>query len=365
MGFYSFYYHLKQFLRRMPKKLLVAFCIFLIVCIAHLKGYCYTESYILNYSGTDIVQAYRLEYDTNFYRFVREAITLGTRNGGQLPSQLKTTFAQMSGADHFKMNIFTSDYGNTFVYENGQLLNMSDYSIGLFITTGNASQHSTYTYEDTRYSSTVEYCQFMTSYYSNGRIVTINLNNHTYTNSTTSNRAWIIDAYDTYIPNELYNIIYDLGNGLFDFNMAQTTLTTIDNHIQELNEETENMNDFLQDDTVDNYTQNDLPQSNITDPTESTFNGIFNRLYTAISNDSYHSVTIPLKFGQWDKSFSLNSNSLDFMRGDRNRDLVAFIELIWSFIIYYYILRDIYNMVNDLSQGKIAEKVDNIKTQLL
>lgn len=367
MGFFNFWYNLKFFLRRMPKKILVAICIFLIVCIAHLKGYCtYVEDYQLNYMPTDVIQAYKLEYDVYAYRFIRECITQGSRNGGTLPSTLQLPLRQIAQGTDIQtyFNFMPAKYMNLYIKENNSSVNINGYSVGLFITTATPTSSQNYSYEYALTSSTVEYGELVQQYFQQGRFVTLDTFHHSYTSSTTNNKAWLLMAFTNYIPPDLYDTIYQLATNTFNYNMAQTTLTTIDNHIQELNQQIENMNDFLQDDTTSQYTQNDLPSDSMNDITASEFNGIFTKIYNKFTQASVEPISLTLPYMNY--TFTVSPYYLyNAIYSIGWTPLYNLITLMWYYGISLYIVKDIYKYINQIKNGNISHTDTNIKTEML
>ena len=105
----------------------------------------------------------------------------------------------------------------------------------------------------------------------------------------------IIDEFDNYIPTDLYDIIYNIGRGSFDFTSVDTTLDEIAQKLDETNQQLEDLNDFFNDNTTPTVTPSDLPSDTMNDITSTGFNGIFNKIYNEVTydNNSRIKITIP------------------------------------------------------------------------
>lgn len=158
-----------------------------------------------------------------------------------------------------------------------------------------------------------------------------------------------------------------LGDGTFDFTTTDEILNDISEKLDETNQQLEDMNDFFNSDTTPTISNNDLPSDNLTDITSSGFDGIFTKIYNKTTNgqSEYIRVTIPYM----NYTFIVTSDFLEnliynqsFIQGYTLR---TFIQLLWCFFIFRYIVLDIYKYINDFKNGNISKTDTNIKADML
>lgn len=288
------------------------------------------------------------EIDTNFYSWCR-GISLNNAVYG---------FVAYGDENDF----FTDSSGNA-VGTNTQRLYFG------YVQSNYASKTTGHlTYATSVGNTELYYTNYTSNVVANYSLISVSSGSNTVTRLPNTTRMAIPIGCENAFTEKQFDIIHFVSaNNSFP---ADYDTSSVENEIQETNSiltdvygEVSATTSFLNDTTTDNFTINDLPQSTITDPTESLWNRIFYDLYNALADTSSHSVTLSFPFGDNPVNIVLSSNSLDFVR--QNTVLMSFFTAFWSFAIYYFIIKDIYQQLNDLSQGHIDDKVDNVKTTLL
>lgn len=370
MGFFKLFFYLKRILYKIPKKILVYILIIIIVFMLSTSSHA-SQVEVTNQPNQDIVESYRKKMDANWYRYVYDAIHFAKTHNNTFNSNIVTIFNNITtSATNYRFGVydanyysiyFKNSYGSYYQYQNTRLAlacalanDDTDQSSVIIPTAHNSGSGELYS---TIYNpATVLFYQTNTNNYVFSSISTIE----------------IIDVYDNYIPTSLFDTVYHIGQGDFDFTSVDTTLDQISAKIDETNDQLEQMNDFFNSDTTPTVTPNDLPSDSMNDITASGFNGIFTKIYNEVTYDNNSRIKITIPYVNYD--FYLYSNYLtntltsiplfqNFTWGDYS--ICSFIQLLWSFAIYRYIVLDIYKYINQIKNGNISTTDTNIKADML
>lgn len=369
MGFFNPFYYLKYLLRKLPKKVLVFICIFLIICLCHLKGYCADDVIVDNVPNADIVDLYQKLIDHNFYVFTYKSIEYAKRNNNTFDGNFKT-FCRLSTTQNVVFGIYTPNYYNLYFEKNGTYLNDNDYWLCLCW-----SNYDNYIGDDrvvipgtsnSNYSSSRElscsvFSNAVISHFSTGAV------NPSFYGGSGYN-VTLIDAFKSYIPSDLFDILYSIGNDTYSFTNDNQVLQEISQKIDETNEQLEEMNEFFNSDTTPTITNSDLPTDTMTDVTSSGFDGIFTKIYNAFTAQGFETINITIPYLNYTFSVSSDFTRLAIRHFTSNIGTYSFenfFYLLWYFAFSRYIVLDIYKYINDIKNGNISKTDTNIKADML
>lgn len=367
MGFFNPFYYLKYLLRRFPKKILVLICIFLIICLCHLKGYCVDDVNSVNVPNADIVQLYKLEIDRNFAIVISRTLE-NYKQFGRIDGNIKNFFNLATSSNIYAIGCYSYNYSNLYFSKNNVYLNDSPAFITcVFVNKNNYYDEDTIVIpgiDNSNYSSSRS---LSASKYSNATIVRVN-SSGTAMYLGTGYDVVLIDAFRNYIPIEFYDIMKSLGDGTFDFTTTDEILNDISEKLDETNQQLEELNNFFNDNTTPTITTNDLPTDTMSDVTSSGLNGIFTKIYNKTTNSNVETISITIPYLNY--TFTLNSNYLQQQLSNwglfpNGASFVYVIHIIWAYFIYRYIVLDIYKYINDIKNGNISKTDTNIKADML
>ena len=366
MGFSNPFYYLKYLLRRLPKKILVFICIFLIICLCHLKGYC-TDVSVDNLPNYDVVEGYRKQMDSNWYRFLYDNIKYAKNHNNTFNNNLVTLFnAITTTATNYRFGLYDANYytlyfknssGIRYQYQDTRLClgvslasNVLDTGSIIIPTALNGGSGELYT---TVYQPAT--CLFYQT----------NESNYIFSSQSTIE---IIDVFDNYIPSSLFDIVYSIGQNNFDFTNTDDILNDISEKLDETNQQLEDLNNFFNDNTVPTVTPSDLPSDTMTDITSSGFDGIFTKIYNAFTVQGFETINITIPYLNYTFSISSDFTRLAIRHFTANigtYSFESFFYLLWYFAISRYIVLDIYKYINDIKNGNISRTDTNIKADML
>ena len=378
MGFFNPFYYLKYLLRRLPKKILVFICVFLIVCVLHLKGYCVDDVNAINVPNGDVIELYKTEINMRYYNALYQSIRYASLNNNTGYSNARLFYRYVTGNNGNRVVYFIADDNYMRLYaktnNNGTFpVDSNDRTLYLI------SSYNEYRYDEENIvipglnntSSSVAY-ELEADWYSNCMVVAFNTSGNGSYSTVWNARVCIPYAFVNYYPTDIYDITYQFGWGTYDFQSTSQTLKEISQKIDETNAQLDDINEFLNDNTTPTVTPNDLPSDTMNDITASGFNGIFTKIYNEVTYDNNSRIKITIPYVNYE--FYLYSNYLtntltsiplfqNFTWGDYS--ICTFIQLLWSFAIYRYIVLDIYKYINQIKNGDISTTDTNIKADML
>lgn len=374
MGFFKLFYYLKRILYKIPKKILIYLLIFVIYFVFVFSPSSHASQIdVNNVPNADIIDLYQKQIDHNFYVFTYRAIESAKRNNNTFDGNFKS-FCRSATTQNAVFGIYTPNYYNLYFKRNGTYLNDSESWLCLCWTNPqNYIDDDTVVIPGTSNSNYSSSREVSCSVYSNAtvsRFSTTTTNPSFYGN--TGYNVTLIDAFKNYIPSDLYDVLYSIGNDTFSFTNDNQVLQEISEKIDETNDQLEQMNDFFNSDTTPTVTPSDLPSDSMNDITASGFNGIFTKIYNEVTYDNNSRIKITIPYVNYE--FYLYSNYLsntfssiplfqNFSWGDYS--ILTFIQLLWSFAIYRYIVLDIYKYINEIKNGNISTTDTNIKADML
>lgn len=139
-------------------------------------------------------------------------------------------------------------------------------------------------------------------------------------------------------------------------------LGTIDD-INNINNNTNEINNFLQDDTYDeNSILDNMPENNMNDITAQGIDNIFTTLRQAFTNDSAIDFVFVIPFTNGDE-IRIPATLTENIVPDIIKNLIR---LVYWFLISRYIIKDIASYIDKTKSGDILSHTDtNIKTEML
>lgn len=367
MGFFKLFYFLKRILYKIPKKVLVYILIFIILMLFTTSSHA-SQVDVNNLSNADIVALYQKQIDHNFYVFIHRVIEQAQKNNNTFDGNVKN-FCRQVTSQNIVFGIYTPNYYNLYFERNAIYLNDPESWLCLcFASPSNYIGEDTVVIPGTANSNYAKRAELSCSVYSNAtisRFATNSTNPSFFGNS--GYNVTLIDAFKNYIPDDLYDTLYAIGNDTFSFTNDNQVLQEISDKIDETNEQLEQMNEFFNSDTTPTVTNNDLPSDNLTDITQSGFDGIFTKIYNKTTNGQVEFIQITIPYLNY--TFYFASDFLEnliynqsFIQGYTLR---TFIQLIWCFFIFRYIVLDVYKYINDFKNGNISKTDTNIKADML
>lgn len=373
------FYYLKRILYKIPKKLLVYLLIFIIIMLFTTSSHA-SQIDVNNLPNADVRASIEETYRQDFYKLLYSSIKYAKNNNNTFHS----TFVYFCNCVTVNSSRFywyvSSQYGNSFFLNNNKAPLVTDTSNRVFFGVA-PNDAVSYNYDDyfvfpgSRNTNTALSKQWALGEPS---AITYRLNYCTSPNNATVNYTnnlqgylYIPAGFENYCPSDLYDTIYSIALGTFDFSSSEQILAEISEKIDQTNDQLEQMNDFFNSDTTPTVTDNDLPSDNMNDITRDGFNGIFTKLFDATNTNTVETVSIPIPFLNY--SFTVSSNYLEniirgweiYLPNSVDASILTLIYIIWRFIIYRYIVLDIYKYINDFKNGNISKTDTNIKADML
>lgn len=141
-------------------------------------------------------------------------------------------------------------------------------------------------------------------------------------------------------------------------------IQTIIQIMQDIKAEQQEMSDYLQsDDTSEVDTS--LPTESVEDPTEALWGDLFTSIRTAATSNTPQYVSITIPFINYSFTFSpVESSPMTQLRG-KMKPLYDLIIASWWFGASLWIIRDIHKYLEDIKNGDITSRDNNIKTEVL
>lgn len=363
MGFFNFWYNLKFFLRRMPKKILVAICIFLIICITHLKGYCIEHVIVDNIPNYDVINYQTLRFQKDFNLLLQAEINYAKQHNNIFHNRFKSLCGYM-WLPQLKFWC-TSEYQQ--MYFPVALINQPSYIYYGFITTYSQGADETINFPQSPNTSSTVAFQIDADKWTNARYnyvyTDVNGNITTLDNWGTSDIIIPIGCDKMFTQYQI-DCINMIANDTFDFASYTEILNNISQNIEEINDNLSDLNNYLQDDTISQYSQNDLPSDSMNDITANEFNGIFTKMYNKFTQASVDPITLTLPYMNY--TFTVSPYYLyNAIYNIGWTPLYNLISLMWYYGISLYIVKDIYKYINQIKNGNISHTDTNIKTEML
>lgn len=134
--------------------------------------------------------------------------------------------------------------------------------------------------------------------------------------------------------------------------------------LEDIKTEQQDMNDYLQsNDTSEVDTS--LPTESVEDPTEALWSDLFTSIRTAATSNTPQYISIKIPFINYSFTFSpVESSPMTQLKG-KMKPLYDLIIASWWFGASLWIIRDIHKYLEDIKNGDITSRDNNIKTEVL
>lgn len=368
MGFFNFFFNFKYFLRRMPKKILVGIIVILLLFIFSTNSHAVDHVIVDNESNVDAFQFAFTRYEYNWYRLVNDAILYAKEHNNTFPTQFIDFCQKLTNTGtQYVWYIADQDIPNYFKNSNGGGLGSTTawlyFGYCRFDTESDRSE--SYLTIGSSYSSTSNSSRNLLVFnYKTNATIYRQVNKAQFVNQVTDGRITIPYGLERYVPSDLYSLIIDVANNRYQFYNTDELLNSISQKIDETNEQLQNLNNFMEDDTTSEYTQNDLPSDSMNDITASSFNSIFTNVYNKMTTEDSQTVSIPIPYLNYNITISSNTIKNALINNGFSA-IINIISVVWFGVISLYILKDIYRYINQIKNGDIGHTDTNIKTEVL
>lgn len=138
----------------------------------------------------------------------------------------------------------------------------------------------------------------------------------------------------------------------------------INDNLEDVNDSVQDLKDTITDDTVESTAQ-DLPSTDVTDPTQNGIDNIFQSIYNAFCVGQAQDIVFPIPFT--DKNITLSPYYVSDMLNNNGAGWVyTLIQAFWGYLIGRFIISDISKKIDKIKSGNI-ENVENsnIKEEML
>lgn len=171
------------------------------------------------------------------------------------------------------------------------------------------------------------------------------------------------DLQSFYMPLCLY-AYYNTNYTDFIFYYANNKDAEMVQLLEDIKTEQQEMSDYLQsDDTSEVDTS--LPTESVEDPTEALWGDLFTSIRTAATSNTPQYISITIPFINYSFTFSpVESSPMTQLRG-KMKPLYDLIIASWWFGASLWIIRDIHKYLEDIKNGDITSRDNNIKTEVL
>lgn len=184
-----------------------------------------------------------------------------------------------------------------------------------------------------------------------------------------------VDFYLEIKKDYVSDIIYSLGSYTFSLTTEEQEQIQSDSDKavqgvilqtqQETNNKLDNLDNTINDSSIDNITSDTLPSDSTSDITADGVNGIFTSIYNAFCVGNAQDIVFPIPFT--DKNITLSANYLYNSLTNANASFViTIIQAFWWYIISRFIIKDIMNKINKIKSGNIEDiETNNIRGDML